>query len=470
MILLSAATILSLVAIPNHYFFRTYALDYGVFNQALYTYSVGDSALFTQGWAGDESNYLCDHFSPLTILLSPLRYVFGTYALLLIQIFSILVSCFFMWKLSKDFTSDRLVQYLFAFSPLCIWGVHGAISSEFHMNVVAAALFPAIYYYIIKEKFWKVAVFSIVALLCKENVGLNLCVLFVAALIENRYRPAIRRLAGVSALVSLAFFFVCIFWVSTLYCGTITSNSQTFYDHFGPNLREAFYNMISNPGEMLKLSYQDFEGNIAKAKMTSLWFILLSGGMFVIVRPAFAIPMAAFLAQKFLSSNQLLWDTNGHYSIEIAMLIPIALVSSLRIDFIKRYQRIVIIPVLGLALFMSWRGIISRNLNANLFSKQHYTSLVPQQEFAYVTALIDTHDVISCSTDLSPHLSFRKKVFVFPVIKDSNWIVLNKRASIAYPLRLDEFQEEIRKLKYNSEFEILYESNCFLLLKRITVP
>ena len=65
--------IYSLISITNHYFFRTFALDLGMFNHALYSFSKGENANYLLGVSGIELPYFATHFSPLLILFSPLR-------------------------------------------------------------------------------------------------------------------------------------------------------------------------------------------------------------------------------------------------------------------------------------------------------------------------------------------------------------------------------------------------------------
>ena len=87
-ILLFFCFIYCLISLVNHYNFRTYAFDLGIYSNCLHQYGHLHKNhypylhnLFT--------NFLADHFSLYTVLLSPLHYIFGTSTLLYIQIISI---------------------------------------------------------------------------------------------------------------------------------------------------------------------------------------------------------------------------------------------------------------------------------------------------------------------------------------------------------------------------------------------
>ena len=89
LILLVFATLYSLVSIVNHYNFRTYAFDLGIYNNVIYDYSkfsLNDNSVMHIEF----ENVLSDHFSLLLMFFAPLRYLFGSYTLLVVQICSIL--------------------------------------------------------------------------------------------------------------------------------------------------------------------------------------------------------------------------------------------------------------------------------------------------------------------------------------------------------------------------------------------
>ena len=75
----------ALISLVNHYFFRTYALDLGAYNNALFDYvhfQLNDSTVFKE----TSENLLADHFDIYLILFAPLSLIFGTYTLLIVQI------------------------------------------------------------------------------------------------------------------------------------------------------------------------------------------------------------------------------------------------------------------------------------------------------------------------------------------------------------------------------------------------
>ncbi|MFC7666757.1 DUF2079 domain-containing protein [Hymenobacter humi] len=77
-----------LLALVNHYLFRTFAYDLGIYNQALWDYAhLRPNVNSVMRY----NNLFGDHFTLLQPLYAPLYWVFGSYTLLVVQIGLILV-------------------------------------------------------------------------------------------------------------------------------------------------------------------------------------------------------------------------------------------------------------------------------------------------------------------------------------------------------------------------------------------
>ena len=82
------AVLYTLISFLNHYLFRTYALDLGLYTQALDVYMSGNMPT-TSMFQEDYKVLLADHFDFYLPLFSPLKFIFGTYTLLVVQIFDL---------------------------------------------------------------------------------------------------------------------------------------------------------------------------------------------------------------------------------------------------------------------------------------------------------------------------------------------------------------------------------------------
>lgn len=143
----------SLISLVNHYELRTYSLDLGMFNQALYSFAHLKSNLFTLDVNGNIVNYFADHFSPITFLYAPFYYLLGSYTLLIIQIVAILFGGYGAYKYAKLQLDSKYLPLIVLFHFFVIWGIYSALSFDFHNNVVAAMLVPwLVYFYALRRR------------------------------------------------------------------------------------------------------------------------------------------------------------------------------------------------------------------------------------------------------------------------------------------------------------------------------
>lgn len=461
------AIVFSSISLLNHFNFRTYGLDYGMFNQALFAYSEGKSALFTQGLFGDEINYLCDHYSPILILLSPIRWIAGTYGLLIVQILVLLSSAFFIYKTSILKGIHHQIALMLSVFSLSFWCVYGALAYDFHTNVILAALLPAMYFYLLKGSYIELSLLVLVGLMCKENSGYILFFFFLVLSIESKLEKRKRMACICFAGFSLLAMMLTLFYLMPNECGANRPNVESFYRAFGNTFSEAIQKMITSPVRVLKLFILDHGDQLAPTKVTTYWFLLLSGGMFVFLKPRFLLLLIPLLMQKFLSTNELLWDVSGHYSIEFAPLLALAAVCFMSDFHVKAWSKWVMLTSIALAFFISWRGVISRNERANVFSSLHYQSEINKRHFDQLKHAIPASAVLSCSSHLAPHLSFRDKVFIFPVVLDADFVLLDKFAKSTYPISRPEFEIQLQYFRVSDEFYAVAETDQLILFERI---
>ena len=147
MITVVYGVVFCLISLVNHYNFRTYGLDLGIYTHGIFSYSHFNWHQFTLGLEGEAFNHLGNHFSPIVALFSPLYYLFGSYTLLIVQIAAMLFGGWGVYTFAKDRLSGfhpELILILF----FSMWGIYSALAYDWHANVIAAMFVPwFIYFY-----------------------------------------------------------------------------------------------------------------------------------------------------------------------------------------------------------------------------------------------------------------------------------------------------------------------------------
>ena len=466
--------IYSLISITNHYFFRTFALDLGMFNHALYSFSKGENANYLLGVSGIELPYFATHFSPLLILFSPLRYVFGSYTLLIIQIVAIIFGGLGVYRYAlNELNGNKLVARVLLIQFLSIWGIFSALSFDFHMNVIGVMFLPWFIYFFEKQNGKKSLILLACILLSIETMTLWMLFVIVALILKNR--------ASISWKTNKTPFFLLFF---TLFAGiVILYFIMPSYQHANDNLQfEKYIDFGKNPYEIVQFLFssplkflQLFFGNTIDPeydgiKLETLLMLLFSGGIVLVVRPLYLLMLLPILAQKFMSDEYGMWGINNQYSIEFAPILSLALIEFIKM--FKKYKFIIAIVFMTTTIIATISTINHRkskwysNINTNFLHKKHYCSRLKITNLNKGLKEIEESDVVSTVSILAPHLAFRDRIYHFPNIKNANCIALLKSVEYSYPLTAEDYDKEISKLRRDSSFLIKYEDQDLLIFKK----
>ena len=136
----------ALISLVNHYLFKTYALDLGLYTHAMYDYThfrIDDCSMFK----AVPQSILSDHFDLYLVILSPLIYVFGSYTLLIVQIVAALLGGWGMYKLIGLYTDDGWMPIFAVATFFFSFGIIQTMAFDYHSNVLTAMILPWLLYY-----------------------------------------------------------------------------------------------------------------------------------------------------------------------------------------------------------------------------------------------------------------------------------------------------------------------------------
>ncbi|WP_343634236.1 DUF2079 domain-containing protein [Fluviicola sp.] len=247
------AVIYCLVSLVNHYLFRTYALDLGLYSNALYDYSHfqwNDSTTFKP----EPQNLMGDHFDFYLLLISPFVWIFGSYTLLVFQIASVLFGGLGVYRYFKSNRVLAMLAMLFFYS---FFGVFLALSYDFHDSVVIAMLVPWLFVFT-KERKMKWAAFFVVLLwLGKESSGLWIAFICFGLALLNWKERKWRFFLIFSGFASLVYFVILMKFVMPALSPT------GVYPHFdysslGKTMPEAITHLFMHPVDSFHLMVSNF--------------------------------------------------------------------------------------------------------------------------------------------------------------------------------------------------------------------
>ena len=474
LVLFLFALLFGAISLVNHYQFRTYALDLGMFNHALYNFSQGNIPVFTLGADGNEMPFLATHFSWLTAILSPLYWLFGSYTLLLVQLSSILFGGYGAYryaqlKLGKNTGLPLLILVQF----LSTWGIYSALSFDYHSNVVAAMLLPWFLICYEQKKLKKALVILTLILSAKEIMaGWMLFVLLGLLLRDRKSLKASLQFELPSALFCLGYALLVILVLMPWLQGAQNNLQLSRYSHLGSSASEIIATLIQNPKQLILLFFQNTSGEAAYdwIKVETHIMVLFSGGFCLLFRPAYLFMLAPIYLQKMCSNNYGFWGINAQYSIEFIPILSFALtdvLSGLKKHRLTLASGVVASTIIATLVTMDKR--VSKWYNAQntrFYQKEHYDAGLDINQVNACLKLIPEGVSVCASSCLAPHLANRKEIYHFPHLKEAEYVALIIRNRSFYPLNPDSFKAKLEALYQSDKYRVLYRDETLVILKR----
>jgi len=475
------AVIYGLISLVNHYLYRTDALDLGMFNHAIYSFSHLKMNYFTLDVWGNEINYFGDHFSPITVLISPFYYIFGTYTLLIIQIISILFGGFGIYKYVSLSHPKTYIPVLITIQFFSIWGIYSALSFDYHNNVIAAMLVPWLLYFYEKANKKYFLLFFALIIISKENMALWMGFILIGLIVKRLMAEK-----GKIKVPELLKFEIPLIVISFLYFGLIIgivmplirhgqgTDQLARYSLLGNTFTEICSTLFQHPKYLFSLLFESpLKDGLGFGIKSELHFmILVSGGFALLYRPYYLVMLIPIYAQKLLTGDLFYWGINRQYSIEFVPILSLCLSDFLATrKSTKTAYGITIVTIIS-TLYFTFSSIEKNSglwydkTNSAFYSKIHYRSPLNISEINNTLTTLPDDAIISVSSVLSPHLAFRDKIYLFPVIKDATFIVLLTSKGGTYPLNEPEFLKKVDELLNDDKYEVKYRKNDLLILKR----
>jgi uncharacterized membrane protein len=465
-----------LISLVNHYQFRTYAADLGLFNHALFSFSHLKADHLTLHLYGDDPSFFGDHFSPLVILFVPFYWVFGSYGLLILQILAILAGGLGVYRCTRLFSSLPWLPVLTSLQYFSIVSVYSALAFDFHTNVIAAGLFPwLVFYYLRNKKPWVLLIFVLI-LMAKETMPLWMA--FVTGglmMMKKKSFWEYLRFEIPIIIFSLIYLWLVVNNIMPqLREGKGTDQMDRFVS-VGGSFQGIIGNVFTHPGMFIEAFYKNTSSNALfdGVKTEFHLMVLFSGGLAVLYRPAWLFMLIPLYAIKMFSNDAGLWGINNHYSIEFVPVLSLATADAL--SRIKKKTLIYGLCGLQVALVMGYTFSKLENrkhqwydrVNNRFYSKEHYQSQVNLQAVYGILKTIPDDISLSVSPELSPHLAFRDKIYCFPVIKDAGMIVIFSDKKGDYPLNRFERMKIIVELENKKVFRRILDRYDIIILRRI---
>lgn len=466
-IVLAFAVIYMLVSMVNHYFFRTYALDLGLYSNALYDYSHfqwNDSTTFKTS----PENLLGDHFDFYLMLYSPLVWIFGSYTLPVIQIAALLFGGLGVYRYFRTNRYQAASAMIFFYS---FFGVLSALSYDFHDSVVVASLVPWLFVFTKERKLRECIIFIVILWMGKENSPLWIAFICFGLSLQLWKEKKWRNFYLLAGFCSMVYFMILMKLIMPGLAG------DGVYPHFdysilGGTMSSAVKHLVLHPIDSFQLMISNFNGDpMADNTKTDLFrYLFFSGMILLVLRPAYLVMLIPVFFQKLFHDSPVIWGVGFHYCIEFTPILAIGVfevIGKLKKDsFKKMAATLVVLSALVIThKRMTEPYFYTPETNINFLVKHHYEKEYDVKPVYDSFKLIPGNAVVSCQSNLLPHLANRDYCYSFPIVKNAEYVVLSKKDT-PYPLSDSLFREEIKKYQVSPDWIKLVDKEEILLVKK----
>ena len=456
----------ALISLVNHHLFRTYALDLGMMNHALHSFSEFNANTFTLGLTeADEKPFLGTHFSPVMFLYVPVYWLLGNSSLLFIQIAAMLLGGIGVFRAAKGAgLGDRLSMWA-GFHFFAIWGIYSALEFDFHNNVSGAMLVPWLWHFLAQRRKVSAALVLTIILACQENMGLWMVFFLLGFLLNERslFKRESLRFEWPLIFFSALYFGLALGWIMPTIAGETHSSQLSRYSEWGVGGWDIARNMLSHPLQVMQHLFTCDHPD-APAKVEFHWMMMIAGGWACLRHPQFLCMLIPIYAQKMLSNAPSFWGVGRQYSIEFVPIISLAVVflaSKHRRLFQAIYPLLFVVTLGSTIVKFKERKDFFKRECIDLFYAPHYETHLDLAVVRDVLSNIPDDISLSVSSSLAPHLANRPILRLFPQEQGADMIVLVNDPGNEWPLTETQFQDHIARLKA-SDRHILVEETADL--------
>ena len=393
------------LAALEHRAFETGRFDLGNMVQAVWSTAHGRPLEITD-LGGNEINRLGAHVDPLLALFAPAWWVWPSPTMLLVvqAVVLALGALPVYWLARKHLASERIAA-LFGLAYLLYPPVQWLALDEFHPVALACPLLLYGVWYLDEDRVLAALPFLGLAALTKEEIPLVVAGIGVWYAISHR-RAAVGAAIAVSGLVLTAF--------------SLTVVMPHFRGGEAPEFYERYDAVGGSLGGLVRTAFTDPVTLVeAVTQGRDLAYLLQLGlplaGMFL------AAPLLLVAALPELGAN-LLSDVATQTSIEFhytAPIIPFLVAGT--VFGVARFPRLAPLPLVTVAVA------------AVLIGPLWEGELVPERMSAHdevaarAVDLIPAGAPVSSTNGLGAHLSARRRVFSFPVVREATWVAVDLR-------------------------------------------
>jgi uncharacterized membrane protein len=368
---------------------------------------------------------------------------------------------------------------LFALIYLLFPALEAAHLAEFHAAPLAAAPIAFALLFLERRQWRRFVLAALLVVAVKEEMALVGAMLGVAGLVVALHdfrgptgdprrtadrRRALRFIAfhpsSLILLTSLTWFVVATFVIIPHFgAAKYGSGDSIYFQRFGElgaTPAAVVRTLVTNPLLVFRILSEP-------ARLAYLGGLLASVGFLAVLAPEVLLIGAPLLMANLLSNFPAQYSGDFHYSAPLAPIFLAAAVYGLR-----RLRSLAPAWLSGILIAGVLASVLlfHRVRGYSPLSENFYWPDITahNQRFDRIAAQIPRDARLSATPPLFPHLSHREFIYVFPVVADADYVLLD--AAGVTDMHPNDFRNAVNMLLAGGQFGVLSSADGYILLKR----
>jgi uncharacterized membrane protein len=417
------ASVFGTASVLRHRTFGSGRFDLGNMTQAVWSTAHGDFLSVTDVH-GEQISRLGSHFDPILAAFAPLWWVWPSPELLLVvQAVAVASGAIPVYWLARKHFDLEWAAVALAVAYLAYPPVQWLTLSDFHPVALACPLLLYAWWHLDERHLWAFAFLAAAAIATKEHVGLAVAAMglwYAVRYRSPRTGAAIVVLAGGAALVA----------------------TLVVVPHFAPAGSSAFESRYDSPS----LDGRD---------LTYLASLLVPLAFLPLLAPLALLAAVPELALNVLSSTLTQTSVKTHYAaVAVPALLAAAVFGAARVG-----SRLAYFAALTAVAGMLLLGPLGR---VDLDADEHDAAA------RRALAVIPDGVPVSATNSLGAHLSDRRRIFSFPVLREARWVVVDQqRLTFLDSLEPGRSKAALTQLQRDPSWKRVFAEDGVLVFRRI---
>jgi uncharacterized membrane protein len=433
--------------------------DLGNLTQAVWSTAHGHVLELTD-LQGRQISRLGAHFDPIVVGLAPLWRVWPSPTMLLVvQAVAVALGAVPVFLLARKHLGSEWAGLVFAIVYLLYAPTEWLVVDDFHPVALATPLLLAGFWFLDEDRLLAFAVVAGLACLTKEHIG------FAVAAMGLWYAGTRRRRAGlVIAVAGVAVSLIAIAVIVPHYAPGGGSPFQSRYDAVGGSPLGIAKTALTHPGTTVAALTETRD-------LGYLFHLLLPLAFLSLLAPAAALTAAPEILLNLLSDVRTQTSVHFHYTAAaIPGLIVAAIFGAKRLQQGQGTGPLRGLLVVGLIATVAFGPVPYWNnvpFGQSVGSAQYRVS-ARNHAADDAVALVPAGAPVSASNTMGAHLSARRRVFSFPLLAGSRWVVLDTLRMSYLDDNVDRTRGllALRRLRHDPNWRVVFARKGILVLHR----